>query len=267
MREPTAEELEAQFYDVMVPDWEGEIGFYRELISCSPLIKKHGILEIACGTGRVTLQLAKEGIQITGLDLSPEALEVARKKSADSPNVHWVQADMRAFELGKQFGGIISPGHSFLFMTTPDDQVQCLEQIKRHLVDDGLVVLHLDNQNITWLADLIGARESAREVGRIHTHPVTGERYRPSNEWFYEPLTQTATCIDTWDQVDASGNVVSTRIRAPKRFHCMFRSEMEHLLKRVGFAAEAVYGDFFKHELLASSPQMIWVARKLPEGC
>ncbi len=267
MSDTTAEYLEAQFYDAAVPDWEGEIDFYRGLISRSPLIQQHGMLEIACGTGRVTMQLAKEGVHITGLDLTPEMLEVARPKSADMPNVHWVQADMRTFELDRQFGCVISPGHSFLFMNTPDDQFNCLAQVKKHLVDGGLVVLHLDFPDVTWYTDLMGKREYAREMGKIRTHPVTGERYRWSNEWFYEPLTQTATCVDKWEHFDENGNVISTRIREPKRFHCLFKSETEHLLRRVGFEIEAVYGDFLKNELTASSPQMIWLARKPLEGC
>lgn len=156
MERLTAEELNAQLYDVSVPDWKGEVDFYRELIAHSPLVKTHGVLEIACGTGRITLRLAKDGINITGLDISPESLEVAREKSAGIPNVNWVLSDMRTFEIGTKFGCVIIPGHSFQFMTTPDDQVKCLEQIKKHLVIDGLVVIHLDHQNIGWLADLIG---------------------------------------------------------------------------------------------------------------
>ncbi len=258
----TAEELEAQFYDVSVPDWEGEIDFYRERVARFPLVKAHGALEIACGSGRVTLRLAEEGIDITGLDNAPEMLEEARKKSIGMPNVHWVLADMRTFELGKEFGAVFMPGHSFLFMITPDDQVRCLEQVRKHLVDGGILILHLDNQDITWLADLIGKRESACEFGSVRTHPVTGERFRPSNEWFYDPITQTFTCQDKWEQVDENGKTIQTWMRAPKRFHCLFRSEGEHLLKRVGFEIEGVYGDFFGNELTSTSSNMIWVARK-----
>ena len=260
--ERNAEQLEAQFYDVSVPDWDGEMEFYRQRVARSLLCKAHGLLEIACGTGRVTLRLAEEGIEVTGLDAAPEMLEVAQKKSAGISNIHWILADMRTFELEKEFGGVIAPGHSFMFMTTPDDQVKCLEQIKRHLVDDGLLVLHLDNQNISWQADLIGKRESAREIGRILTHPLTGERFRPSTEWFYEPSTQTATCQDTWDKLDEKGDVIGVWRRAPKRFHCLLRFETEHLLRRVGFNVEAVYGDFLGGELTYESSQMICIARK-----
>ena len=261
MEKVTPEELNARLYDYVVPDWEGEVDFYRELMSNSPLVKSHGVLEVACGTGRVTTRLAKDGIGITGLDLSPEMLEVARKKSIGMSNVDWVQGDMRTFEIGKKFGCVIMPGHSFMFMSTPDDQVKCLEQIRKHLVNDGMVVLHLDNQDISWHADLIGKREHAQGVGTILTHPLTGERFRETNEWSYEPSTQTATCEDRWEQLDESGKVIETWDREPMLFHCIFRFETEHLLRRVGFCIEAVYGDFFKHELVYKSLNMIWIAK------
>lgn len=261
MEKVTAEELNAQLYDVEMSDWEGEVDFYRELMAYSPLAKTHGVLEIACGTGRVALLLAKDGSTVTGLDISPEMLDVARKKSVGMSNVNWVLGDMRTFDIGKKFGCVIMPGHSFLFMATPDDQVRCLEQIKKHLVNDGIVVLHLDNQDISWHADLIGKRESASQVGRIFTYPATGERFRSSSVWSYEPSTQTATCENKWERFDEAGNVVETWIREPMRFHCIFRFEMEHLLRRVGFSIEAVYGDFFKRDLTYKSPHMVWIAR------
>ena len=130
MEKITPEELNAKLYDFVVSDWEGEVDFYRELMAQSSLVRNHGALEIACGTGRITLRLAKDGINITGIDLSPEMLEVARQKSVGMSNINWVLGDMRTFEIGKQFGCVIVPGHSFLFMITPDDQLNVSSKLK-----------------------------------------------------------------------------------------------------------------------------------------
>jgi ubiquinone/menaquinone biosynthesis C-methylase UbiE len=260
MNELTPQQIYTQLYDQRVPDWEGELDFYRSLIHDSSL-KANGVLEIACGTGRVAIQLAKEGIDITGMDLSAEMLDVAKTKSGGIPNLRWAQGDMRTFDLGKKFGIIISPGHSFQFMSTPEDQVQCLETLKRHLVDGGLLVLHLDHQDYGWLAELLAQTEPVHEKGRLTTHPQTGRRFRASSYWTFEPATQNATSHMSWEEVDDSENVIQILEMEPKRLHCIFRFEMEHLLHRVGFSVEAVYGDFFKHELTDSSGQMIWVAK------
>jgi hypothetical protein len=50
----------------------------------------------------------------------------------------------------------------------------------------------------------------------------------------------------------------------PVRLHCAFRFEMQHLLERTGFGSEAVYGDFFRHELQHESSEMVWVAKYQP---
>lgn len=257
----TAQELYAQLYDIQVPDWPGEVDFYIEMVARSPL-KDKGVLEVACGTGRITLRLAKEGVDITGLDLSPELLAVAREKSTGLSNIHWVQGDMRTFELGRKFDCVIMPGHSFQFMNTSDEQVQCLGQIKRHLVEDGLLIIHLDHQDHGWLGGLPRNDAPIYEKGRTLTHPVTGRKYRQSFAWTLEPSTQTATIRSNWEEVNENGDEIQVYAMEPRRLHCVFRFEMEHLLRRSGFSIEAVYGDFFKNELNDTSSEMIWVARE-----
>ena len=255
----TPQQLYARVYDLYVPDWPGELDFYRRLVDASPL-RPHGLLEIACGTGRVAVQLAADGLDVTGQDISPEMLAVARRKGAGMANLTWVQGDMRSFDLGRRFGFIISPGHSFQFMVTPDDQLQCLETLRRHLVPGGRLALHLDHQDYRWLAGLLDHSEPQFETGKLLTDPLTGERFRQRYAWSYEPATQAATVRVIWEQVDAQGAVLQAWELPPHRLHCAFRFEMEHLLPRAGFAIDAVYGDFFENPLADDSGQMIWVA-------
>ena len=107
--------------------------FYRELAQ-SAKAQNQSVLEAACGTGRVAIRLAEEGVKVVGTDLDAAMLEIARRKNA---HVRWVRGDMRALDLGETFGLIILPGHSFQFMCTPEDQVAALETFIRHLVPGG----------------------------------------------------------------------------------------------------------------------------------
>ena len=66
----------AQLYDVAVPDWPGEIAFYQRLIHQVPSTHP-AVLEIACGTGRVAVQLARPEVSLVGIDLSDEMLTFA----------------------------------------------------------------------------------------------------------------------------------------------------------------------------------------------
>ena len=257
---PSVQELYAQLYDVAVPDWPGEIDFYRELVQASGGASGK-VLDIACGTGRVTLHLAKDGVEITGLDRSPELLEIAREKSVGIPNVHCRLGDMRSFDLDQQFDLAIITGHSFQFMLTPEDQVKCLECIKRHLFPEGWLVVHLDHQDVSWLGSLPRQTTGIFSEWRELRLPTTGHTFRTANEWAYEQATQTASVTTTWEEIGSGEAVVQRWQREPMPLHCVFRFEMEHLLKRTGYAIEAVYGDFFKATLTDDSEEMIWVAR------
>jgi hypothetical protein len=89
----------------------------------------------------------------------------------------------------------------------------------------------------------------------------TGRRFRSSYAWSYEPDTQTATHLRIWEQIGEDGAVINRVESGPIRLHCVFRYEMEHLAKRVGFEVETVYGDFLRNELQDHSSEMVWVLR------
>lgn len=255
----TANELAAELYDLSVPDWDGEIEFYRGFAS-EARDRGQTVLEVACGTGRVALRLAREGVSIVGADLDEEMLRVAHRKSEGVPGTGWVRADMRSLDLGQTFGLVIVPGHSFQFMCTPEDQVKALESFKRHLAPGGRLIIHLDHQSMDWLGDLTRDLGGKFELIKEVIHPQTGHSMRKSNAWTYERSTQTATVITRWEEISEAGLIVHTWEREPMALHCAFPFEMEHLLARTGFIERVVYGDFFKNPLNETSPEMVWVA-------
>ncbi|MBI9044793.1 MAG: class I SAM-dependent methyltransferase [Anaerolineaceae bacterium] len=252
---------EIQYYDI-VQDWPGEIDFYR---SMTHVIKTNGgtILEIGCGTGRVTTRLAVEGVSIVGLDLSPGMLEVAGKKSQGLPNVSWVEGDMLDFDLGEQFDLIIIPGHSFHFMLTIADQITCLSNIRRHLKEGGKAVIHMDHQNLGWLGELIQKEDSEFKLSGEYYINSLKKTVRKWNSWRYEASTQTASAITAWEIIGENGVVLEKKETIQKHSHCFFRFEMELLLAKAGFVVEELYGDFYRQELNNTSPDMIWVIRSV----
>jgi ubiquinone/menaquinone biosynthesis C-methylase UbiE len=259
--DPRIAEFYARTYAQSVPDWAGEIDFYLAL-AFEAQRQGQGLLEIACGTGRVAIRLAQAGIETVGLDLVPQMLAVAKEKSQGISNIRWVQADMRAFELGETFGLVIIPGHAFQNLNTPQDQVACLQCIYRHMPPSGRLVVHLDHQDYSWLGGLVGEKSGVFEPAEQFQHTQTGHQVRAFRAWVFEPATQTAICTTRWEAIDADDQVVERWQTEPIRLHCVFRFEMEHLLARAGFLIENVYGDFFRHPLADKSANMIWVARK-----
>jgi SAM-dependent methyltransferase len=101
------------------------------------------VLEIGCGTGRVLLPIARQGIQIYGVDNSLPMLNVLKKhltheSRAVRQNVRLHRADMRHFRLNRKFPLVIMPFRPLQHMRTVDDQVRALASAAFHLKSDGI---------------------------------------------------------------------------------------------------------------------------------
>ena len=264
----SAQQFYAGTYDVWMADWPGEIDFYRELVAEEVKSKEGMVLDIACGTGRIGLRLAGDGVLVVGLDRSPEMLAIARQKSVNVNRISWVERDMRSFELDKNFDLVIIPSHSFQNLNTSDDQAACMECIWRHLKPNGLLIVHLDHmngENMKWLGEISGEKGGVFEDEEQFKHPKTGLIVQTSRAWSYEPATQTAVEHTIWEEIGADGKKTNRWDTGEIQLHCVFRFEMEHLIKRAGFEIEHVYGDFDRQELQDDSPHMIWLARKVED--
>ena len=176
--------------------------------------------------------------------------------------VEWFEGDMRSFDFDREFALAMVPGHAFMNLESPAEQLACLESIRRHLVAGGRLVLHVDHQNLRWLSNLPSEAGTRFEMEGEVISPATGRPVRISNSWAYELATQNASLITVWEEIGPDGSGVERWERGPRRFHCLFRYETQHLLERSGFEIEAVYGSFDRSKLSGDSPEMIWLARR-----
>lgn len=129
----------AEYYDLFANS--GDLDFFRQMASQI----EGKILELACGTGRVSLELAKQGHEVVGIDAVEEMLEIAKKKAADAGSeverrTTYVQGNLTDFSVPESFKLIIIPS-SFKFNLTTEQQLLCLQSIKKHLDDDGIFIL------------------------------------------------------------------------------------------------------------------------------
>ena len=183
------------------------------------------VLELGCGTGRVTIPMAQAGARVTGLDNAGPMLEIARRKAEPARvDVTWVEGDMASFRLAERFGLVAIPFRSFLMLLTTDLQTSCLACIREHLVDGGMLALNFFNPD-----PAIVAMNRAPE-------PDDGEGQ------IYGPLI--------------------TRSERNLRMRYVFPDEMRSLLTNAGFEVEALYGWFDRRPFDDSSDEMVWIARK-----
>jgi SAM-dependent methyltransferase len=213
------------------------------------------VLELGCGTGRVTIPLAQQGIDITGLDLVRQMLRHARRKARElSVDVNWIEADIRSFRLGRRFSFVFESGATFQHLLTRPDQEAMLARVREHLVPDGRLVL----STIVPTADLL-TNEPTEQHWFSYTN-VQGRQVRVSGTERYDPIRQvkTETAYRRW-QGDGGREIVR---RAPLMQRYVFPQELEALLHYNGFAVTARYGDWDESELTDESRQLICVCCK-----
>lgn len=126
----------AKFYDGLVKD-DSATQSWVSLITQH--ITKKNIMELACGSGEITLALAKEGYQIDASDISKEMLEEAKQKDKDH-SVHYYQMDMTQFHHDKQYDGIICLCDSINYILKDEELSSLFEKIYQALVPSGVFI-------------------------------------------------------------------------------------------------------------------------------
>jgi len=247
-------------YDASAAGAPDDVDFYLKLAREADAAGQT-VLELACGTGRVAIPIARQGICVVGLDRSPAMLGRAREKSAGISTVRWVEGDMRDFDLPQRFGLAMIPFRSFQHLLTVADQLSCLACIYRHLAPGGRLALHIFNPDIVRIAGWLTTRRGcAQQLEGEYTHP-SGRRARRWELPSYRTSEQGLDVTFADEQLDDDGAVVS-RIYRDMKLRYTFRYEMEHLFARSGFEIEALYGDFSCAPFDDRSVEQVWLARR-----
>jgi len=126
------------------------------------------LLELACGTGIVTIELARRGFQIVGIDYDEDMVAIAKRKldQTDEDTQKRVQfhcSNMKDFTVSKQFGAIIIPTNSFGYLFKLEDQRACLEQVRKHLLPTGKLVIeerYYSLDTLHQMKNLLGVERS-----------------------------------------------------------------------------------------------------------
>jgi SAM-dependent methyltransferase len=222
------------------------------------------VLEIACGTGRVSIPIARLGFDVTGLDIVPGMLDRARHKSAGLP-ARWVEGDARSFDLGEKFRLIFLTGNAFQAFLTRADQEALLERARAHLHDEGLFAFETRNPRWPGQEPLRGEglfafleSRAEEEVGPGYTD-TSGRKVRESRTQEYDHVAQILhwTTYRRWREGDREETKI-TRIAV----RYTFPQELEALLHYNGFTLLRQYGDWNLEPLSAGSPSIISVCCK-----
>ena len=233
---------------------EGERSTVRIRFYCD-LAKTLGgpVLEIACGSGLVTISVAAQGLDVTGVDLARLMLEHARRK-AESQNLHirWVEADARSFDLGTRYPFIFMAGNAFQAFLRREDQEALLASVKRHLAPQAVFAFETRNP---FGHDL--TNQSEEEFDQSYTS-VEGHKVSVSFTQIYDPIVQVMywTSYRRWNDGERD-HTKETHIAC--RF--TYPQELEALLHYNDFQIIQQFGNWSKERPSSSSPSIISICK------
>ncbi|HEX2393212.1 MAG TPA: methyltransferase domain-containing protein [Solirubrobacterales bacterium] len=136
----------APVYDDFTAHHDYELWFGNLL----PKVEAHGLrkgslLDVACGTGKSLLPLLERGWEVTGCDISPAMIEVARGKTGD--RVEFVVADMRELPKLGEFDLVICPGDAVNYMHGTAELEAALRGMRENMKPDGKLVFDANTIN------------------------------------------------------------------------------------------------------------------------
>jgi SAM-dependent methyltransferase len=245
----------ARLYDTYVPVTY-DIPFYLRAAA-----RASDILELMCGTGRISLPLAEAGANLTCVDVSSAMLAVLNEKLDRRPElrgkVYVVRMDVRQLALHRQFDLVLLPFQSFGEITSPDDQHQALTRIHQHMKDGGRFICTLHNpqlrrQTLDGQLRLLGKFPLAKKKGALLLWGLAT----------YDPATQLVEGVQLYEEYDGVGLLQRTRL-LEIRFVLLERDQFEARAAAAGLRMAALYGDYdaapFDEQ---TSPFLIWVLEK-----
>lgn len=206
------------------------------------------ILELACGTGRVTIPIAKEGFSITGLDLLNSMLKEAKRKSKEQrTEIEWIEGDMSNFNLINKFNLIIMPGCAFNWFLDLENVEKCLISVKRHLNPNGGFIFDAFNPDL----NLLVRDPSKTYLNAKYQDPDGGGLIIVSEKNSYDKATQIS-------KVKLSYSISNKTISNELMLRMFFPQELDAILKYNGFKINAKYGDFDQTPFNSDSRRQIF---------
>lgn len=205
--------------------WNVDVDFIEEAFE---LPEGSRILDLACGYGRFSIQLASRGYDVLGLDYSKELLEVARSEAKrKNVEVEFVRADMRAMQYNNEFDGVLCWSNSFGYFSD-DENDKVLHLIARSLKRDGKLLLDLHNKDAV-IRNHLGKRWFKKD----HIFVLS--------DWSFDPRGSRSNIRETI--IDTKAGTIREGVMSMREYTL---HEMKRMLKDVDLEFLQVYGDTVK---------------------
>ena len=244
---------DAAYYDAIHGDFRDDIGLWQSFAGRTD----RPVLEVGCGTGRIALELARAGYELTGIDPSPAMLAVARGKAeADALDVTFVEGRAADLPLEKDhYGLVLLPLDVFLYCADGEEQLATLRALGEAMVFNGLLAIDLPGP-----AQGLDATSNGQQVLVFSGETQGGQAFDCYHLHEDDLAMQTRYLRVTYETTTEDGLV--RRRTGEHVLRYAYRFELEYLLDRAGLALADVYGDYDLGPLTNESERMIAIARR-----
>lgn len=238
---------DADFYDQEFAERTHDIPFFLD-----QAVRAGGpVLEVACGTGRITLPIAREGVDVTGLDIMPSMLERARRRSEEEGlPVEWLEQDCRDIRSEKRFALVFSATNAMQHLHDVDSVVAFLVSARNVLRPGGTLILDVFNPDLAKLSrrpEAVYRHKSVvqRDGSKLDVQASTGYDSASQLLRFTLDYLRDGTCVRT--------KKVSMR--------CFFPEELLALCRLAGLDVAERFGDYDRSPFTGTSPKQILFCR------
>jgi SAM-dependent methyltransferase len=249
---------EPELYDLLFPNAEGsdrvQDAARRERIISSEKFymeesRKGGpVLELGCGSGRLTIPIAQSGVDITGADLSHTMLATARAKAAAAGvKIEFISADMCDFALPQRFSLIFIAGNTLQHVLASADLSRCFACVRRHLLPGGRLVFDNAVPDLHQLASDSWQRHPVMQVN----HPIHG-LVTLEEKASYDAANQIRDLVWYLSKTESPDfRVINFRLRM------IFPAEVDRALEAAGLRLDTRYGEYSRVPFGPSSPRQV----------
>ena len=220
----------AEFYDLFASN--DDLPFYLEYAK----MQGSPVLDIAAGTGRVSIALAEAGFVVHALEKSPSMLSVFRAKIAEHEIANLItihEADMTNFRLDIKFPLIIIPA-SFGHALTREYQLSTLRAIKNHLKDNAIFILDV------YVGEYID------DYSTFQDGPASmpdGRKVRRQGEMRVDRDRNLMTLNLRFEVLDTNGSVAEVH-EAKSGASVINTADVDNMIQEVGFKVLEEFSDF-----------------------
>lgn len=254
---------EDEFFSYVRP---GKVGFHSTAHDISFLIQgaasneSKNVLDLCCGTGRLTIPHAREGRNVTGVDIAQGQIDGAqlrlKKEAADvQKRARFITGDITQLDLGEEFDFVQIGFNSLSQITDAKAQQEAIRVFARHMRSGGLGVIDLQNpMNVDY--------EIKSSPTIIYEKTDADKKFRYTKlGWVSEVDIYQKVVEQGWYDVIAADGQMS---RFPYTLTIRYLSlrEMELLLEEAGLQIARVCGDHFANPYETYSPKMIFIIYK-----